>query len=261
MNRTPVSIELSLFPQILHPFLSEAAIFDSSCSPDARVYFIDKDNGFYLKTAPAGSLKAEAEMASFFHSKGLSPEVLTYESTDRDYFLTRAIPGEDCLDKLYLEDPKQLAETLGLLLRKLHETDAAGCPVSDRTTPFISATKENCALGKWHPSRLSDSMKHFSIDDAWAAVQQFSAELKQDTLIHGDYCLPNIMLDNWKFSGFLDVGSGGIGDRHMDLYWGCWSLNFNLKDRRWCNRFLDAYGRDHFDLEILNAISAFEAFG
>ena len=261
MNRTPVSIELSLFPQILHPFLSEAAIFDSSCSPDARVYFIDKDNGFYLKTAPAGSLKAEAEMASFFHSKGLSPEVLTYESTDRDYFLTRAIPGEDCLDKLYLEDPKQLAETLGLLLRKLHETDSAGCPIANRTTPFISATKENHALGKWHPSRLSDSMKHFSIDDAWAAVQQFSAELKQDTLIHGDYCLPNIMLDNWKFSGFLDVGSGGIGDRHMDLYWGCWSLNFNLKDRRWCSRFLDAYGRDHFDLEILNAISAFEAFG
>ena len=39
-------------------------------------------------------------------------------------------------------------------------------------------------------------------------------------------------------------GNGGIGDRHMDLYWGCWSLNFNLKDSVWCSRFLDAYGKD-----------------
>ena len=261
MNRTPVSIELSHFPEMLHPFLSGTAVFDSSCSPDARVYFIDREDGFYLKTAPAGSLKAEAEMTGFFHSKGLSAEVIAYASSDRDYFLTRALPGEDCLDRQYLDEPKRLADTMGILLRQLHETAAAGCPVEKRTALFISATEENYRLGKWHPSRLSDGMKHYSIDDAWATVQQFSRWLKNDTLIHGDYCLPNIMLNNWKFSGFLDVGSGGIGDRHMDLYWGCWSLNYNLRDRRWCSRFLDAYGRDHFDPEILKAISAFEAFG
>ena len=261
MDRTPVSIELSNFPDSLHSFLSGADIFDSSCSTEARVYFIDKDEGFYLKTAAAGTLKTEAEMTAFFHRKGLSPEVLGYETSDQDYFLTRAVPGEDCIHPQYLGDPKKLAETMGILLRRLHEIDPSGCPVTDRTASFISVTEENHRLGKWHPSRLPDSMKHYSLDDAWATVQQFSRLLKNDILIHGDYCLPNIMLDNWKFSAFIDVGSGGIGDRHMDLYWGCWSLNFNLKDSRWCSRFLDAYGRDHFDLEILNAISAFEAFG
>ena len=261
MNRTPVSLDLAQFPEGLHSFLSGSDIFDSSCSADASVYYIRKSDGFYLKTAPAGTLKTEANMTRFFHQKGLSAEVLAYETADRDYFLTRAIPGEDCLDKLYLDDPKRLAETMGMLLRQLHETAPNGCPVTDCTASFISTVEENHRLGKWHPSRLSDIMTHFSIDDAWATVQQLSKELKQDTLIHGDYCLPNVMLDNWSFSGFLDVGSGGIGDRHMDLYWGCWSLNYNLKASRWCGRFLDAYGRDHFDAEILNAISAFEAFG
>ena len=261
MNRTPVSIELSNFPKMLHPFLSGADIYDSSCSADARVYFIDKDEGFYLKTASAGSLKTEAEMTGFFHSKGLSAEVLAYETLDQDYFLTRAVPGEDCIHPQYLDNPKRLAETIGMLLRQLHEIDPIGCPVTDCTTSFISATEENHRLGKWHPSRLPLSMKHCSFDDAFTMVQQFSGELKNDTLIHGDYCLPNIMLDNWKFSGFIDVGNGGIGDRHMDLYWGCWSLNFNLKDSRWCSYFLDAYGRDHFEPEILKAVAAFEAFG
>ena len=261
MDRKPVSIELSNFPDTLHHFLSGADIFDSSCSSEARVYFIDKDDGFYLKTAPAGTLKTETEMTVFFHRKGLSAEVLAYEALDQDYFLTRAVPGEDCIHPQYLDDPKRLAESMGILLRRLHEVDSSGCPVTDRTSAFIAATASNHQLGKWHPSRRPKKMRQASIDDVWALVQQFSGELKNDTLIHGDYCLPNIMLDNWKFSAFLDMGNGGVGDRHMDLFWGCWSLNFNLKDSRWCSRFLDAYGRDRIDLDILKAIGAFETFG
>ena len=261
MDHTPVSIELSNFPDSLHPFLSCADIFDSSCSAEARVYFIDKGTGFYLKTAPVGTLKTDAEMTAFFHRKGLSAEVLAYEALDQDFLLTRAVPGEDCIHPQYLGDPKKLAETMGILLRRLHEVDPSGCPVTDRTSAFITATANNHQLGKWHSSRLAEGMHHYSAEEAWHVVQEFSGVLKTDTLIHGDYCLPNIMLDNWKFSAFIDVGSGGISDRHLDLYWGCWSLNFNLKDSRWCSRFLDAYGRDYFDPEILKAISAFEAFG
>ena len=261
MIRRPFTPELSRFPEVLHPFFQGAAVYDSSCSPEASVYFLDKGDGLYLKIASAGTLKKEVEMTRFFHQKGLSAEVLAFESLDRDYLVTRAIPGEDCIHPQYLDDPKRLSEMLGILLRQLHETDPADCPVSDCTAAFLASTEENRALGKWHPSRLAESMAHYSADDAWATVQQFSGNLQSDTLIHGDYCLPNVMLDNWNFSAFIDVGGGGIGDRHMDLYWGCWSLNFNLKDSRWCSRFLDAYGKDHFDPEILKAISAFEAFG
>ena len=261
MNRTQIMPDPGLLPETVQQLIADAAIYDSSCSTEATVWFIDKDSGFYLKSAPAGSLKAEAEMTRFFHSKNLSVEVLAYESADRDYFVTRAAIGEDCIHPQYLDDPKHLSEKLGILLRQLHETAPIGCPVTDRIAAFLAVAEENRNLGKWHPSRLVESMRHYSAEEAWYVVQEFSGTLKSDTLIHGDYCLPNIMLDNWKFSAFIDVGSGGISDRHMDLYWGCWSLNFNLKDIRWCSRFLDAYGQDHFDPEILKAISAFEAFG
>ena len=92
------------------------------------------------------------------------------------------------------------------------------------------------------------------------AVQDAAPCLKSDILTHGDYCLPNIMLSNWKFSGFIDVGSGGLGDRHMDLLWGRWSLRFNLKTTRFCDRFLDAYGREDIEPELLRAIAAIESF-
>ena len=57
MQRKPVCINLGDFPDIFHSFLQDAAIFDSSCSRIAKVWFIDKEAGFYLKRAPKNTLK------------------------------------------------------------------------------------------------------------------------------------------------------------------------------------------------------------
>ena len=260
MERRKIDTDPGQFPAALQPLLAGSDIYDSSCSDMARVWFIDRDGGYYLKSAPAGSLNQEAVMTGFFHQKGLAAEVLHYERSESDWLLTRRIPGEDCLNRQYLNDPARLCDTVATLLRRLHETDSTGCPVADCTADYISVVTKSHQLGKWHPSRLSKGLQHISSDDAWALVQKFSGALKNDVLIHGDYCLPNIMLDNWNFSGFIDVGSGGMGDRHMDLYWGLWSLNYNLKTDGYRDRFLDVYGRDNFDPDILQAISSFEAF-
>lgn len=98
-------------------------------------------------------------------------------------------------------------------------------------------------------------------EEAWKIVTENGKYLKNDTLLHGDYCLPNIMLDDWKFSGFIDVGCGGVGDRHIDIFWGVWTLYFNLKTNAYCDRFLDVYGRDSIEPEMLRTVAAFEVFG
>ena len=100
-----------------------------------------------------------------------------------------------------------------------------------------------------------------SADEAWAVVEQHRHLFKNDTLLHGDYCLPNVMLDDWRFSGFIDLGNGGVGDRHVDLFWGAWTLNFNLHTDRYRDRFFDAYVRDKIDLDLLRIVAAAEAFG
>ena len=85
--------------------------------------------------------------------------------------------------------------------------------------------------------------------------------MKSDVLIHGDYCLPNIMLDAWRLSAYIDVGNGGVADRHIDLFWGAWTLGFNLHTDKYRDRFLDAYGRDKVDTEVLKIVAAAEVFG
>lgn len=259
MKRTPVSIEPKDFPARFHGLLDGAQLFDSSCSPEARVWLIHKEEDFFLKTAPSGALIKEAALTEFFHQKGLGAEVLAYACEDRDWLLTRRVPGEDCLDPEYLADPKWLCDTTATLLRQLHETDPTGCPVN-RTADYIAAAEENRQLGHYDHNLFPDNWGYACAEDAWKVVCDTAPALKSDTLLHGDYCLPNIILRNRQFSGFIDLGNGGLGDRHIDLFWGIWSLGFNLKTDRWKDRFLDAYGRDIIQPELLEAIGAFEVF-
>ena len=49
--------------------------------------------------------------------------------------------------------------------------------------------------------------------------------------VHGDLCLPNIIIDNNDcFTGFVDVSNAGKGDRNYDYAWLAWSLNYNIND-------------------------------
>ncbi len=262
MKRTLIERIPIALPEHILKFTEGARIYDSSCSPEAQVYLIDKDGGYYLKAAAAGTLKREAEMTAYFHSKGLGTEVLDYSTYNGgDLFLTAAVKGEDCTHPGYLENPERLCDTIAQNLRKLHELCYTGCPVMQRMAEYAATVENNYRTGNYDSSHFPDSFGYRSADEAIATFREGKDSLKNDVLLHGDYCLPNIMLDDWRFSAFIDVGNGGVGDRHVDLFWGAWTLGFNLHTDKYAPRFLDAYGRDKVDSDLLRVIAAAEVFG
>ncbi len=248
-------------PDKIRDFVEGAQIYDSSSSGSARVYFIDKDEGYYLKSATSGMLAREAEMTKYYHSLGWGARVLDYISEGGDFLLVSRVPGEDCIHPDFLREPKRLTDTVAIALRRLHETDFSACPIKDRTAEYVSLAEENYRTGNYDSSHFPDSFGYRSADEAIRALREGRELLRCDTLIHGDYCLPNIMLDNWRLSGFIDVGCGGVGDRHIDIFWALWSLAFNLGTDSYTDRFLDAYGRDRVDMRALRTVAAVEVFG
>jgi len=262
MKRTPISLTLSQFPDTLHSLLDNAAVFDSSCSKEAKVYYIERDEGYFLKSAPSGTLKTEAAMIHFFHEKSLGPQVLSYLTAfDQDWMLTRRVPGEDCTFGKYLNDPKRLSELLALRLRSLHEQPFDGCPVPDRMTSYIDTVEQNYRLGMYDKSLFPDNWGFSCAEEAIAQARRCASQFRSNVLLHGDYCLPNVILRDWQFSGFIDVGNGGVGDRHVDLFWGIWTLYFNLKTTAYTDRFISAYGRELVNPEMLRGVAACEVFG
>ena len=200
-----------------------ARVYDSSSSPEARVYFIDRDGGYFVKRAARSTLLREADMTGYFHSLGLGAEVISYRTAgEYDTLVTRKIFGADCTAEKYLENPKKLCDTMAFILRELHEKDYTGCPVTDRTSEYLRVAHENYRTGNYDSSHFPDSFGYRCAEDAIRVLSEGESLLKNDVLIHGDFCLPNIILDGWGLSGFVDVAAGGVGDRHIDLFWGAW---------------------------------------
>lgn len=259
--RKPTTIDKADIPEVFHSFLDNAFVFDSSCSKAAQVWFLDKGPGYFLKKAPKGSLQKEAEMTTFFYTLNLAPEVLAYESLNEDWMLTVRAKGEDCTDSMYTTDPERLCDTTAHLLRMLHETSTNYCPVGNRTKEYLDTAHRNFLAGNYETNLFPDNWGYASAEEAWKELEANGKYLQADTLLHGDYCLPNILLNHWQFSAFIDLDTAGIGDKHVDLFWGIWSLQFNLKTDRYRDRFLDAYGRENVYEDIFRTVAAAEVFG
>lgn len=262
MKRREIEKIEGCIPDTLHSFISGARLYDSSCSPEARVYFIDKEDGFYLKRSAKNTLYTESVMTDYFHKKGLGAEVLGYYSKDYDWLLTRRLHGEDATHTDFISEPKRLCDFLAKALRELHELDFSDCPVQNRNESYIALAGENYKRGLFDLSLTEELYPFKSKDEAFRVLGEGKDLLKSEVLLHGDYCLPNVMLNkDFTLSGFIDLGCGGVGDRHIDIFWGRWTLLFNLGTDKYADRFFDAYGRDKINKDTLKVVSATEVFG
>jgi len=258
----PITIDISRYPSSLHSILIDANIFDSSCSPEAKVIFIDKESGYFLKSAPKGTLAREAVMTGYFYKKGLAAKIIDYVSDEEhDWLLTKKIQGHDCITAKYIEQPKRLCDIFAERLIHLHSLGFKDCPIQNHTERFLAKAEYNKRADNFDKSNFPDSFGYKCPEEAWKVVKTKGYLLKTETLLHGDYCLPNIILDDWRFSGFIDLDNGGVGDRHVDLFWGIWTLTWNLKTDKYRDRFLDVYGRDKIDEERLLVVAGAEVFG
>jgi aminoglycoside phosphotransferase len=78
----------------------------------------------------------------------------------------------------------------------------------------------------------------------------FGAAKPGHVLIHGDFCLPNVLVAGgkggpaqgvYKLSALIDVGRAGLGDPRDDLAAGVWTLQYNYGPGS-AREFLEAYG-------------------
>lgn len=88
---------------------------------------------------------------------------------------------------------------------------------------------------------LARAMKMFHGVDA-AGCPLRNPDSQGNCLIHGDFCLPNILVKNGEITGFIDTEAAGVGDPWMDYAWCIWSLEYNLGTDRYTGLLLDALG-------------------
>ena len=95
----------------------------------------------------------------------------------------------------------------------------------------------------WQPAHvarfLGETLRDIHAVDA--AGCPFGEPGKGHVLIHGDYCLPNVLVEDGRLTGLVDVGRSGLGDPRDDLAAGLWTLHYNF-GHGFGPQFLESYG-------------------
>jgi len=160
-----------------------------------------------------------------------TPRVICHEVKNGiSWLLMTRIPGQMSCEERYLQQPEVLISALADGLKLLWSTDSTGCPrrylledllkeaayrVENGLVDMDNVEPETFGKGGF---RNPEQLLQWLLDNKPNSVP---------ILAHGDYCLPNIFLQDGRFSGFIDVSDMGIGEKWRDIAL-CWrSLKHN----------------------------------
>ncbi|OPA78745.1 hypothetical protein BVG16_12965 [Paenibacillus selenitireducens] len=265
MNLKNESAIYETFPDEVQGYLRDAVVTVIKNKVRSSVYHIEKPTyDIFLKVTPKGQMQCEALMTDYLYNHGACPRVLhsTSDAT-RDYLITNRIMGSDATSDEYVKQPNRLSEVFAESLVNLHRVRKEGCPSINGIEEMVIRAEENYLEGRAEKGLLR-YMGYTSIETAYRDMMSLNRNANEHkVVIHGDYCLPNIILYDFKLNGYVDVGYGGVGDRHYDIFWGLWSLQHNLKSDYNPKRFIQAYGKEMIDQErvhLCGLLSVFNGF-
>ncbi|MEK7477137.1 MAG: aminoglycoside 3'-phosphotransferase [Candidatus Coatesbacteria bacterium] len=205
----------------------------------------------YLKCDPRVAerrLAAERDRMAWLKGRLPVPEVLGYAvTTAKEWLVSSAIPGLCACDPHLAMPRRDVVRIMAHELRCIHALPADGCPFVRRLA-----------------DKLADDSAVAATRDAecqaeWSAFLARSRPPEDLVFVHGDYCEPNIMFEDGRLSGFIDLGYAGISDRYSDFCQAAYTLNRN-GDAALIPFFFAEYGLAGFDQAKLEYYQTMEMF-
>lgn len=171
------------------------------------------------------------------------PEVIDCGSNGEvEWLLTAELMGTVATSDEFKSDVGGLVAALGRGLRLFHSAPVEQCPFDFRIERALEIVGERVASGRVDPREdFHSEHAHFTLEEAFAELQRLAPDSEDLVVCHGDYCLPNVLMEAGQVVGFLDLTELGVADRWWDLAVGAWSVTWNLGPG-WESNFLAAYG-------------------
>ena len=202
----------------------------------------------YVKVTDTSSWpqpKDEADRLEWAKDHLPVPEALEAGSNGRAAWLvTQGLHGHDATHGSFRAEPRELVRTLAGGLHQFHSAPVSGCPFDFRLDKAIGLARRRLDEGLIDPERdFHREHQHLTAAQAISQLEDTRPTDEDLVVCHGDYCLPNILIDSGKVVGFVDLGELGVADRWWDLSVATWSLTWNMGPG-YEEAFLEDYGAD-----------------
>ena len=103
------------------------------------------------------------------------------------------------------------------------------CPFEFRLDAALHHVRNRLSSGSIDgPRDFHAEFEHLSPEAAVELLESTRPASEDVVVCHGDYCLPNILIEGGRAIGYVDLGELGVADRWWDLAVATWSLTWNL---------------------------------
>jgi aminoglycoside 3'-phosphotransferase II len=199
-----------------------------------------------FERANANAAEGETARLHWLQHAGVpAPRVLRVARTAlHDWLLMECLRGTNAA--ISSEQPAVKVRCLAEALVNLHALAIKTCPFDETLAVKIPRAQANVVAGIVDELDFDDDHRGLSAEQVFEQLAALRPESEDLVVAHGDASLPNFMLDQGRFAGFVDCGRLGRSDRYQDLAICCRSIESNL-GVAWIAPFLQAYGLQDVD--------------
>ena len=174
---------------------------------------------------------ADVQVLQWLAGRAPVPRVAAHEVLNgQDWLLMTRIRGEELCKPDVMNRPALLLDCMAEALHILWSIPAEDCPFEKTVAENLFHAEAAIRDGRFDLSDCEpETFGPGGFENPKALISWLKRnEPQQDRAVtHGDFCLPNLFTDGERFTGFIDVGKAGAGDRWMDLALGWRSLKHN----------------------------------
>ena len=200
------------------------------------------------------SVRKQVQLMKWLDGEISVPHVIEYEEYNgKCYLLMSKMGGVMSCDDYYLEHPEILIKALTDGLKMLWRVDISECPVVRDLDGVLKEARlrvdnNMVDIDNVDPDTFGEN--GFESPEHLLEWLENNRPPFEPVFSHGDYCLPNVFLENGQIKGFIDLGRAGIGDKWNDIALCYRSLKHNFEGVYGGKRY------ENFNPELL-----FEALG
>jgi kanamycin kinase len=216
----------------------------------ARVWRVDD---MYVKTIEldqwrGAGLDSEAKRLRWFATQGIRvPEVIELDRDDQfEWLVTRGLDGRTAADPWPEAQRAAVVDVLADIALGLHALPIEACPFDRRLAVTVPEALSAARDGRIDLDDLDAERVGWTAAQLSDALIEARPQTEDPVVCHGDFCLPNVLLDpeTLDFAGLVDVGRAGVADRHMDIALITRSLGHKMNSQfepDLTSRFIDRY--------------------
>ncbi|MFC5602764.1 APH(3') family aminoglycoside O-phosphotransferase [Sporosarcina koreensis] len=186
----------------------------------------------YLKVQSVHAVErlyVEKEKLEWLEGKLPVPRVLFYGTDEiNEYLLMSEIKGVNAADPSHRDSLPAMLKSIGAGLKTIHRVRIDNCPFIQSLDVKMKEAKnrvEQDLVDEEDFDEVRIGRKASELFEELVSKRPLREEL---VFTHGDYCMPNIIVENQRVSGFIDWGRAGVADKYQDIALAIRSISSNF---------------------------------